>query len=266
MNRIWRALILGSGLEKALIPIKTLEVETPFGSKVTVYIVSLNDIKALAIPRHGSKHEKPPHMVDYRANLWALRTLGAERILAVNTVGAINVAMKPGDLVVPHDLIDFTKTRTYTFYDSQPVVHIDLTEPYCRELRELLIASTRKLGGRVWERAVYVCTEGPRFETPAEIRMFRLLGGDIVGMTGCPEASLARELGLCYASLCLVSNMAAGLQSRISSEEVVEIASKMANVILRILEDALKNMPRKRSCSCPLQAESRFNLDLVKRV
>lgn len=260
MTDLWRAVILGSGFEEAVKPMETYRVDTPFGSAATVYRIPLEDLDFLILLRHGPKHEKPPHMVDYRANLWALKKLGAERVLAVNTVGAINPVMKPGDLVVPHDLIDFTKSRAYTFYDSAPVVHIDFTEPYCRELRRLLIESARRLAGRVWDRAVYVCTEGPRFETPAEIRMFRILGGDLVGMTGCPEASLARELGMCYASLCLVSNMAAGLQGRITSEEVAEVASRKRRVVLETLKDVLKRMPRERSCGCSLKKGAEFKV------
>lgn len=258
MTDLWRAVILGSGFEEAIKPLESYRVDTPFGSAAIVYRVSLEDLEFLMLLRHGPKHEKPPHMVDYRANLWALKKLGAERVLAVNTVGAINPVMKPGDLVVPHDLIDFTKSRAYTFYDSAPVVHIDFTEPYCGELRRLLMESARRVAGRVWDRAVYVCTEGPRFETPAEIRMFRILGGDLVGMTGCPEASLARELGICYASLCLVSNMAAGLQGRITSEEVAKVVSKRREIILETLRGTLKRMPRKRSCRCGLKKGAEF--------
>ena len=260
MAGLWRAVILGSGFEDAVKPLEVYRVDTPFGSATTVYRVSLESLDVLVLPRHGPRHEKPPHKVDYRANLWALKKLGAERVLAVNTVGAINPVMKPGDLAVPHDLIDFTKSRAYTFYDSAPVVHIDFTEPYCRELRRLLIESASKLSGRVWDRAVYVCTEGPRFETPAEIRMFRILGGDLVGMTGCPEASLARELGMCYASLCLISNMAAGLQSRITSKEVSEVASEKRGIILDTLKDVLKRMPRDRNCGCSMQKGAEFKV------
>lgn len=261
MRSIQHAMILGSGFEKALQPLEVIEVETPFNSKkVVVFRVVIDDVESLVVLRHGVEHENPPHMVEYRANIWSLKELGAYRLLAVNTVGAVNPIMKPGDLTVPHNLIDFTKRRCYTFYDAQPVVHIDFTKPYCEELRGLLIKSACKLGETVWDKSTYICTEGPRFETVAEIRMFRFLGADVVGMTGCPEAALARELGLCYASLCIVSNMAAGMQSRITSKEVSDIASRKRETVMKVLWEAIKSIPADRSCSCSIQTDSEFKI------
>ncbi|MBS7610691.1 S-methyl-5'-thioinosine phosphorylase [Candidatus Bathyarchaeota archaeon] len=255
------AIILGSGFETALQPLESIKVETPFNfKKVVVYRVVVGDVKTLAVLRHGVDHENPPHMVEYRANMWSLKELGANRLLAVNTVGAINPIMRPGDLTVPHNMIDFTKRRHYTFYNTQPVVHIDFTKPYCEELRSLLIKSTCKLGETVWDKSTYICTEGPRFETAAEIRVFRILGADVVGMTGCPEAALARELGLCYASLCIVSNMAAGMQSRITSKEVSDIALRKREVVIKVLGETIKSMPAERSCSCSIQTNSEFKI------
>ncbi len=261
MKSIRHVVILGSGFEKALQPLETIEVETPFNlKKVLVFRVSIDDVETLAILRHGVAHENPPHMVEYRANIWSLKKLGVERLLAVNTVGAINPIMKPGDLTVPNNLIDFTKCRHYTFYDAQPVIHVDFTKPYCEELRVLLVKSALKLGEMVWDKSTYVCTEGPRFETSAEIRMFRLLGADVVGMTGCPEAALARELGLCYASLCIVSNMAAGMQSRITSREVSDIALRKREAVMKILRETIRSISPDRSCSCPIQVGSEFKI------
>ncbi len=261
MRNIRHAVILGSGFEKALQPFETIEIETPFNfKKVIVSRAFISGVETLAVLRHGVKHENPPHMVEYRANIWSLKKLGVERLLAVNTVGAINPIMKSGDLTVPNNLIDFTKRRHYTFYDVQPVTHVDFTKPYCEELRGLLVESARRLGETVWDRSTYVCTEGPRFETAAEIRMFRLLGADVVGMTGCPEAALARELGLCYASLCIVSNMAAGMQNRITSREVSDIALVKRETVMRILGETIRNIPLDRSCSCSIQTGSEFKV------
>jgi len=261
LKSIRHGIILGSGFESDLKVLETIEVETPFNfKKVIVFRVAIGDVETLVVLRHGISHENPPHMVEYRANLWSLKELGVNRLLAVNTVGAINPIMKPGDFAVPHNLIDFTKRRCYTFYDTQPVVHIDFTRPYCEELRHFLLKSACKLGEIVWDKSTYVCTEGPRFETVAEIRMFRVLGADVVGMTGCPEAALARELGLCYASLCIISNMAAGMQSRITSKEVSDIALRKREVTMRILEETIKSLPSDRSCSCSILTDSEFKV------
>jgi len=182
--------------------------------------------------------------------LWALHILGVKRIIATNAVGAINENYGPGDLVIPSDFIDFTKSRPLTFYDGSPVTHIDVTEPYCPELRTILKKAAKERVRKVWSDAVYACMEGPRYETPAEIRMLKTLGCDVVGMTGIPEATLARELEICYATLCFVSNMAAGIRKRVSTDEVVEIGKRMAPILQEVLERACTQIPEKRSCPC----------------
>jgi 5'-methylthioadenosine phosphorylase len=192
-------------------------------------------------------------MVNYRANISALRNAGVERILATNAVGAINTDFEPGDAVVPHDLVDFTKLRPASFHEKAPVTHVDVSEPYCPEIRELLIENSRKHGLRVWDRAVFACTEGPRFETAAEIAMFRRLGCDIVGMTGFPEPVLARELEMCYAPICYVSNMAAGLQKQLTTAELSEVSKRILPIVEQVLIDTIKALPHKRGerCACP---------------
>jgi 5'-methylthioadenosine phosphorylase len=176
--------------------------------------------------------------------------MGVERIVATNAVGAINLDFRPGDLVVPHDLIDFTKLRRLTFYDEAPVTHIDVSQPYCPEVRALLIQTIKKHAARVWDQSVLVCTEGPRYETPAEIEMLRRLGCDIVGMTGVPEAVLARELEMCYATLCFVSNMAAGIQRRLTTSEVIKVAKEKMPIIQQILRETIEHLPHERRCAC----------------
>jgi 5'-methylthioadenosine phosphorylase len=244
------AIIGGTGFEKALSSPKMMEIDTPFLFKPTVYLGEISGRPVVFLPRHGIRHEFPPHRVPYKANIWSLKQFGVERIVATNLVGSINPRFRPGDLVVPHDLIDFTKGRDGTFYDGSPVVHIDFTKPYCPQVRKALIEASRSLGEKPWERAVYVCTEGPRYETPAEIRMFRRLGADIVGMTSCPEAALSRELGLCYASLCLVSNMAAGMQRRLTTKEVVKVAEERGGLLFKVIEEAVRLIPEARRCGC----------------
>lgn len=245
------AVIGGSGLEELFSSSEKINIGTPYGISHTVSICEISGRRVVFLPRHGYKHDIPPHRVNYRANIYALYRLGVERIIATNAVGAINLNFKPGELVVPHDLIDFTRQRHSTFFDNPPVTHIDFTEPYCPEIRKILVEKARDLG-TVHEQAVYVCTEGPRFETPAEIRMLRMLGCDIVGMTGMPETSLARELGICYATLCFISNMAAGISGKLTYEEVSKVSKMVMPRIQRIIVEVIAALPEARSCQCAL--------------
>jgi 5'-methylthioadenosine phosphorylase len=202
------------------------------------------------LPRHGPKHDLPPHKVNYRANLHALKQVGVERIIATNAVGSINEAYVPGDLAIPSDILDFTKSRVGTFFESAPVTHVDVTEPYCSQLSNLLGECCRAINIPVRERAVMAATEGPRYETPAEIRMLRTLGGDIVGMTGAPEVFLARELEMCYSAVCFVSNKAAGMGHRLSAVEVMNVGNRVTPSMLELLRTAVERVPRQRTCMC----------------
>lgn len=245
------AIIGGSGFEKLFNCSEKLHIRTPYGSPPPISIAKIDGKKVAFLPRHGPDHTVPPHKIKYRANIYALHTLGVERVIAVSAVGAINQKFKPADIVIPHDFIDFTKLRCTTFYDEAPVTHVDVSEPYCPEVRETLVKILQKRKLRVWSKAVLVCTEGPRFETPAEIRMFRRLGCDIVGMTGIPEAVLAREMEMCYASLCYVSNMAAGLQERLTTFEVSKVCQQIMPNIEQILIETVRLLPIPRKDKCP---------------
>lgn len=175
------------------------------------------------LPRHGEGHSVPPHRINYRANMFALRARGVTAVLAVNAVGGIHRQLGPGVIVVPEQILDYTSGRAHTFFDgelveiespdqfSASVTHIDFTRPYTESLRELLIQSAEQTHVPVWPGGVYGATQGPRLETVAEIKRLQNDGCDMVGMTGMPEAALARELGLRYASVCLSVNWAAGL-------------------------------------------------------
>lgn len=246
-------IIGGSGLEKLLEEAEKIKVKTPYSPPIQVFIGEVSGKKIGFLPRHGIAHTIPPHKVNYRANIWAFKKLKAKRILATNAVGAINEAYKPGDFFIPFDLIDFTKTRAQTFYEEKPV-HVDCSNIYCKELRETLISSIKSFNLNVWE-GVLACTEGPRFETPAEIKMMKILGCDAVSMTSAPEAFLAREAGLCYASLSFISNMAAGIQNRLTSSEVFKTAQKIFPLIKLILNKAIENIPEKRGCECAKSLE-----------
>ena len=251
MKKTRIGIIGGTGLNTPFKNGMKTRVGTPYGPSPTITIGSFNGRKTVAyLPRHGEKHTFPPHRINYRANIWALNSLGVERIFATNAVGAININYQLGDIVVPKDFIDFTRSRISTFYDEAPVTHIDVSVPYCPQLRTLLLNATKKKDVKVWDDAVYLCAEGPRYETPAEIRMFRILGADIVGMTSLPELVLARELEMCYASICFITNMAAGLQNHLSAELIEEYSRKLECTLKDILQEATKNVFWKKTCFC----------------
>lgn len=219
-------------------------VKTDYG-KVTVSILEIFSKKIAFIPRHAQGHSIPPHKINYRANIDALRNVGVTQIIATNSVGSMNIDMAPGSFVVPNDFLDFTQNRIKTFYEDK-VVHVDVTEPYCPNLRDILDKS-----GDVILGGTYVCTEGPRFETPAEIKMFKILGGDLVGMTGVPEVTLARERGICYNSICIVSNYAAGISSNtLTIDEVFDIVSEKEHDLLELIYNFIKNAEDSPNCEC----------------
>jgi len=245
------AIIGGTGLEKALLEdVEKVRIGTPYGLPPPISIGEVDGKPVAFLPRHGVHHSVPPHKVNYQANVYALHEIGVQRIVATNAVGAINPDFKPRDLVVPHDYVDFTRLRKFTFYDDEPVTHVDVSQPYCPTIRDLLVNAGKKSREQVWDRAVFVCTEGPRYETPAEIEVFRRVGCDVVGMTGAPEASLARELEMCYASLCYISNMAAGMQKRLTTSEVGRTAKEKMPVIQQILRETVGHLPKQRRCPC----------------
>lgn len=253
------AIIGGSGVydPKLLENIREERVETPYGD-IKVKIGAYKNEEVVFLARHGEKHSVPPHKINYRANIWALYELGVERILATSAVGSLNEAMKPGDFVILDQLIDFTKNRVYTFYDGEDsphkrkfVAHVDFTDPYCPELRGALIRAARELGFRYHPRGTYAAMEGPRFETRAEIRALKVLGADVVGMTQSPEAILARELEMCYASVAIVTNYAAGIsKTKLTHAEVVELMQQKSEEIKLLLMKAVEYIPKIRRCAC----------------
>lgn len=250
MKKAEIAVIGGTGLESLLTSQEHVRIGTPYGLPPPITLGKVNGKTVAFLPRHGPRHTVPPHKINYRANIYALHKLGVKRVVATNAVGAINPRLKVGGCVVPHDFIDFTKLRNLTYYDHAPVTHIDVSQPYCPEIRSALIKTARKHGIRVPAKAVLVCTEGPRYETPAEIQMFRRLGCDVVGMTGIPEAVLARELEMCYATLCFITNMAAGIQTRLTAHEVIATAREKTPIIQQVLRDTIKHLPATRRCPC----------------
>lgn len=250
MSGVRIGLIGGSGFEKLLRQGEIKRIGTPYGPSPDMTVAQVDGISVAFLPRHGTRHESPPHKVNYRANLWSLKQMGVERIIATNAVGAMRESYRPGDLAIPVDIVDFTRMRPQTFYDSEPVVHVDVTDIYCPEIRKTLIEVSSRSSRRVWNESIFACTDGPRYETPAEIRMMRNAGCDIVGMTSAPEAFLARELEMCYGAVCIVTNMAAGLQKSLSASEVVELAKKALPEVESLLKDAIAKISVTRACRC----------------
>ena len=205
-------------------------LSTPYGEPSSPLIYGeLSGRNVVFLSRHGQHHTLPPHRINYRANLWVLHHIGVKQVLATAAVGGIRADMEPGRLAFPDQIVDYTWSRHSTFFEDnlKEVTHIDFTEPYCSELREKLIQATRDLGIKFHESCTYGATQGPRLETAAEIRRMERDGCDMVGMTGMPEAALARELGLSYAACAVVANWAAGKSS--GPITMVEIEQNLAS-------------------------------------
>lgn len=203
----------------------------------------LSGCEAVFLPRHGPSHTIPPHEVNYRANIWAIKQTGVSKVIAVNAVGGISSDfLTPETLVIPDQIIDYTYGRAHTFFgsDQKQVTHADFTYPYCEELRQILIEAAARARLGVVGHGTYGATQGPRFESAAEIRRLERDGADIVGMTGMPEAGLARELDLCYVSISVVVNPAAGkTHGMISLREIERNLETGMTKVRALLEQAI---------------------------
>lgn len=238
------AIIGGTGLTQIaeLDIVERIELPTPYGEPSAAYLLAeLDGRKLVFLARHGNPHRIPPHRINYRANLWGLRQLGATRIVGVAAVGGIGSAMPPGRIAVPDQLIDYSYGREHTFYNGEDahVTHVDFSWPYDRALRQALIAAAALADVEITPAGTYACTQGPRLETAAEIRKLAADGCDLVGMTGMPEAGLARELDIPYANLSVVANWGAGLvDTEITMAEIeknLQTGMRNAVAILRVL-------------------------------
>ena len=209
------AIIGGTGLTQLgdLIIIKRDKLTTPYGAPSADFITGeLNQKEVIFLARHGNPHTIAPHKINYRANIWGLKQFGVEQIIAVAAVGGITEAMLPAHIAIPDQIIDYSHSRLHTFFEDEnyPVTHIDFSYPYSQKLRSILIAAAAKANINITPIGTYGCTQGPRLETAAEIKRMEKDGCDLVGMTGMPEAALAKELGMDYAAISVVANWAAG--------------------------------------------------------
>ncbi len=250
------AIIGGTGFydPKIFSSVKNEDIDTPYGC-VNVVLGSFKGQEIAFMARHGVNHKVPPHLVNYRANIYALNILGVKTIFATAAVGSLNINLKPGQFVFIDQFLDFTAGRISTFVEDG-VVHIDMTYPYCTKLRALLSKAADDLGLAHYNGGTYVCTQGPRFETAAEIKMFRHLGGDLVGMTSVPEVVLAREAGICYSSIAIVTNYAAGISpTKLSHQEVLEMMDDSAEDVRRLIMQAVSALEPNGVCSCNEQVD-----------
>jgi 5'-methylthioadenosine phosphorylase len=226
-------------------------VTTPWG-EAEVRRAELAGHELFFLARHGTGHTVPPHGVNYRANVAALRQLGCTAAIATNAVGSLRVDLPPGAFLAVDQFLDLTKSRASTFFDgADGVKHVDVTEPYCANVRRWLVEGAAEVGESCEAAGTYLCCEGPRFETAAEVRLFGHWGADVVGMTGVPEVVLAREAGLCYATLCLVTNLGAGLSpDPPSHREVNELMERRLQALERILLAAISRAQDVPTCPC----------------
>lgn len=221
-TEITLALVGGTGLNEFSGAAEELDIATPYGpASAPIQMVAAEPLRILFLPRHGSPHRFPPHKVNYRANLWALREAGADHVLGVYAVGGMGGDFSPGALIAPDQLIDYTWGREHTYSDSAdvPLQHVDFSWPFEGPLRRALLASAKTEGIALREQGCLGVFQGPRLESAAEVRRAAIDGCNLAGMTALPEAALARELGLDYAGLAVVSNYAAGVENKPLSEE-----------------------------------------------
>ncbi|MFZ8826718.1 MAG: MTAP family purine nucleoside phosphorylase [Candidatus Caldipriscus sp.] len=250
---------------------------TPWGEPSADYIIAgMNGHQFIFLARHGHQHRIPPHKINYRANIWGFRLLEVDRIFAISAVGTIDPNIEIGSIVIPDQLIDFTRTRgNISFYDGiftpdgefehpalgmdrvykalseKKVVHVDVSEPFCPQGRKVAYEVLSRRGLKVIPKGTYISTEGPRLETSAEIKAFRIWGADIVGMTAVPEAFLARELEICYTLITVVTNFAAGISpTKLTTEEVIRVSSSLKQKIIDALPEIASELPEERDPIC----------------
>jgi 5'-methylthioadenosine phosphorylase len=249
------AIIGGTGVydPRILENVYTENLPTPFG-EVSFTVGQFEGQKVAFLPRHGRQHSIPPHLINYRANIWALKKIGVENIIATTAVGSLQRSISPGNFVLVDQFLDFTHNRVSTFYEGgeRGVVHVDVTTPYCPRLRAIIGQAALAANLPVTMGGTYVCTEGPRFETPAEVRMFAGFGGDVVGMTNIPEAVLAREAEMCYMTVSLVTNYAAGISTiPLTHSEVLDLMRTNIENIKKLVMDAVRVIPtQSKDCTC----------------
>ena len=250
-------IIGGSGLYDPGIVEDPVEVRvhTPYGAPSDFVVVGrVKGVPVAFLPRHGRGHRIPPHRINYRANIWALKALGVRWVVSVSAVGSLRMDYRPGDFVVPDQFIDMTKGRAYTFFDGPVTAHVSMADPFCEDLRRRIIEAARRLGYPVHERGTYICIEGPRFSTRAESRVWKdVFRADIIGMTLVPEVNLACEAELCYATLAMVTDYDVWAEHPVTAGEVERIMRQNIERARRVLYELIPGLagePDPERCSC----------------
>ena len=255
----------GSGFYSLLDDVREVDVDTPYGKPSAPLAVGSVDGREVAfIPRHGVKHQFPPHVVPYRANLWAFHELGVERILGPCAAGSLQPAVQPGHFVICDQLVDRTSGRPSTFYDGPETTHVSFADPYCPTMREVAIACGGDLELPLHERGTMVVIQGPRFSTRAESAFYSTQGWDVIGMTQAPEAVLARELEMCYLNITLNTDFdvgVAGEVAEVSNDEVMRVFQENIGRLRELLFRIVAALPTERDCPCATAlANARFEV------
>lgn len=230
-----------------------LNIDTPFGKpSASILVGTLEGRRVAFLPRHGKNHSISPSELPSRANIWALKSLGVEHIIAVNSVGSFKKEIKGGDLLIPDQLIDRTKLRQNTFFGEGVVAHIQFADPFCADLRKLLAEVATEAGADVHSKGTYVVMEGPAFSTRAESRLHRSWGADVIGMTALPEAKLAKEAEICYAIIACATDYDSWHETEVpvSVDVVLETMRRQEDLCKNIIKLAINRLPEKRNCGC----------------
>ena len=246
----------GSGFYSFLEETQEIEIETPYGPTSDKIIMGEVSGKRIAfIPRHGRKHDLPPHKINYRANIYAMKQLGVKYLFGPCAAGSLQPHIKPGQFVICNQFVDRTSGRIDTFYEGPKVVHIPMAEPYCPDLRKIVIETAKEMDIKYHPKGTVVVINGPRFSTVSESRWFGSQGWEVINMTQYPEAYLAREQEICYVNISLITDYDVGLEGHpgikpVSIEEVVKVFNENNEKIRNLLFKAIEMIPQKRDCVC----------------
>lgn len=249
-------IIGGSGFYDLASRLTEVKIETPYGSPSDkIALGKISGKRVAFLPRHGKEHNFPPHLINYRANIWALKSLGVERIITSHAVGSLQKNYKPGDLVILDQFVDRTKNRIDTFYDGPIATHISSAFPYCPQISSLAIKEAKKIKLDIHESGTAVIIQGPRFSTAAESLWFTKMGWQVVNMTEYPEIVLAREKEMCYTAIAAVTDYDSGLVAEgevkpVSVEEIVNCFRANIEKIKELMLSVIKNWPEKATCDC----------------
>ena len=253
MNTV--GVIGGSGLYDmtGLEDVERVRLTTPFGEPSDEFVCgTLADVRLIFLPRHGRGHRILPSEINFRANIYGMKKLGAEWVIGVGAVGSLREEIHPGHLVVPDQLIDRTFRRQSTFFGNGIVAHVTFAEPFCPVLSTALVQSARKISADVHARGTYVCMEGPQFSTRAESFLYRQWGADVIGMTNLQEAKLAREAEICYATVAMVTDYDCWhpAHDEVTVDQIIAVLNKNAENACNVVREAVAAMPRRRTCKC----------------